>query len=633
MKLKSIVSLFTAAAVIGTVPAALPGFTAAAADSSAADVTKYSYQITPMMSPFNEYFYVKTDNPDPMGFRFTDKSTKYSEDGAPGTLSLNYDSWDREVILYSDVDYEDKTTGRVKGGYIFTGNNTDGGEVTLQYQKDISYSEYHTLDEAGDKNIGEKTEIISSSSGGNVGWQSYRIVGYYQWVDTGIKLKLPRLVDDMDYLVETYATKSSFFDNMSAVQAGLDSICLYSGSYVRGEVYRANKYWFLSNSPHIDQNFYIQQPYRRKDNKSLLATAIYPYRWDSYSFPRAMGSIATMLDPSATWKMNSGAHWLIDVTLNGETESYGGAGEGEGQGIDEDQIIKRFTFANGAETFDLTGARKLLNQYSALTVTDDYPHYDDLTWEQVLEKVGTAGAWVRLYSIYSVYGASGTGYSYLYQRPGKTSFPGYVSNGWVDGRYINSYEIWEPGAKLADHPTSSITLSNVATFETDPYYKEIKDVTKNVTYKYDKDNDRWEMDIYSYMTGSWYISNKAGYAYLKGLADEGKFDSKYLKNMILTREQVESIVDKNTDYVPKKGYIYDATTDPGTPFNYPVGDVNLDGEINMKDLTYFQRHLNGFSENAYMDKELGDTHKDNSIDMKDITRLQRYLNGWNEKLG
>ena len=44
-------------------------------------VTDYTYAVTPVLSPFNEYFYVKTDNPDPFSFRFVDNSTVYGEKG------------------------------------------------------------------------------------------------------------------------------------------------------------------------------------------------------------------------------------------------------------------------------------------------------------------------------------------------------------------------------------------------------------------------------------------------------------------------------------------------------------------------------------------------------------------------
>ena len=57
------------------------GFTAEAADFTSKDVDalQYTYEIYPLLEPFNEYFYVKTENPHPESFRFSDKDSPYSE--------------------------------------------------------------------------------------------------------------------------------------------------------------------------------------------------------------------------------------------------------------------------------------------------------------------------------------------------------------------------------------------------------------------------------------------------------------------------------------------------------------------------------------------------------------------------
>lgn len=89
MKLKKALSMLIAAAIIGTLPAALPNIKTEAAENSEAEVTKYSYEITPMLAPFNDYFYVKTDYPDPLNIRFVDKNSKYAEEGGTGT-PFNY---------------------------------------------------------------------------------------------------------------------------------------------------------------------------------------------------------------------------------------------------------------------------------------------------------------------------------------------------------------------------------------------------------------------------------------------------------------------------------------------------------------------------------------------------------------
>ena len=56
-------------------------------------------------------------------------------------------------------------------------------------------------------------------------------------------------------------------------------------------------------------------------------------------------------------------------------------------------------------------------------------------------------------------------------------------------------------------------------------------------------------------------------------------------------------VDRNTDLIPKQGCLYTGKVEPGTPFNYVVGDVNMDGKINMKDLVYLQRYLKAIPHN------------------------------------
>ena len=571
--------------------------TVSAKEKTAVD---YTYEITPILSPFNEYFYVKTDNPDPLSFRFADNTTVYAENGACGSLDFLYDSWDEEVILFSDVVYEDKSTARVKGGYIFEGKNTDGGNVTLQYKKEISYSEYSKLEQEGSSNIGEITETLSSSSDGGAGFKTYQIIGYYKWENTSLNFKLPKLVSEFDYLVDTYAVKDNFFDNMDAVQAGLDSICLYSGSYVKGEVYRANKYWFLSTSPHVDQDFYIQNPYRRKGNKSLFASYIYPYRWDSYSFPNAMGIIAKILEPSATYKSNENYHWLIDVTFNGETRTFGGAGNGDGVGIKENQIIKKFTFENGAEKIGLEKAKSLLDQYSNIEEIDDYPHYDDLTWEQVLNKVGETGAWVRLVAVYSIFGSSGTGYTYIFKHPEFDSYPSYACDAWVDGRYINRWEFWEEGVKFEDYPTSDIMLTSVTipqiafkemyTYNesTDDWEKEFVDIKvdeqkqKNVLFYYDEDEKLWKASYSAFDYGC------ADYSEIAEMVEKGLIDKKYLGMVTLTLDEVKALkVDRNTNIIPQKGFIYDGTAEPGTPYEIiPLTNPDVSVALSSSVFTY-----------------------------------------------
>lgn len=110
-------------------------FNSAAVDytSKEVDALQYSYEIYPLLEPFNNYFYVRTDNPNPESFRFFDKSSPYSET----SVIENNDS------LYADVEYENAENYRVNGGYIFKSGTTDGGEIVLQIHEDITRAEFN----------------------------------------------------------------------------------------------------------------------------------------------------------------------------------------------------------------------------------------------------------------------------------------------------------------------------------------------------------------------------------------------------------------------------------------------------------------------------------------------------------
>ena len=656
MKCKRLFALLTAGVMTAALPqvSLLADVTAVAEDKTAAD---YSYTVTPLLSPINQYFFVRTENPDPFSVRFVDKSSVYAADGAYGSIAIDYDSWDEQLNLYADVDYENKDTGRVNGGYIFTGSNTDGGEVVMQQKKEITYSEYNQLRNAGESaNIGTITETTSSSSG-TISTKTYRTVGYYKWLDTGVSITLPRLTSSTDYLVETYSSKDNgFFDNMSAVQKGFSSICLYSGSSIRGELYKSSENWAMSTSPHADQTFYIQSPYSRRDGKSLFATAIYPYRYDSIGFPSVMGTVAKKLDPSATYKWDSNAHYIINVTCNGETKSYGGQGSGQGKQISEDKIIKKFTFDDNELNMTLESAKALLNDYSKTEMEDDVPRENALTWKKVWDRVGD-GSWTRMISINSIYGSQSYTYSYLYQKGDGSYFftdtagtngseiywsgnLGYASNTWVDGRYVDKWERYVPGAKFEDHPTANLILKDYSfpvvtckkTYkgydkEKGKYIYEYSDVSvsyrkMNVPFFYNSTDKVWKADSSVY--------SDLGYSYYDDVAamtEQGLLDNSVMNAMLLTEDYVKTLgVDRNTDTVPHSGYIYDGTAEPGTPFEYKKGDVNCDGKVDIMDVLLIRQHLAGWAVN--IDPVNADYNGDNSISILDVLVIRQHLAGW-----
>ena len=565
MKLKKTVSGIMAAviavAVVGTpVGDLIPvigerlSATAASTDikSGTVNAAGYSYTITPLLAPFNQYFFVQTDNPDPLSFRFTDKSTKYDE-GEQSVIRAVWDTWDDEPIIFQDIKYQNTKTGRVDGGYIFDGYYTDGGEVVLQ---------------------------VANNDGYDVTWE-----------DTNVKCKLPVLKDSVDYLIDTYAKKSSFFDNMDAVQEGLSSICLYSGSYILGNLTRVEDYWGMSTSPHKDQTFYIQSPYSREGSKSLFASAIYPYRYDSLGFPSVLSIVAQRLNSSAKVSWNADSHYLVDVTYNGVTKSYGGQGNGEGKGVSKDKIKKYFTFGSNATKITLKGSKQLLEDYAKTEMKDDIPRSNALTWKSICDTVGD-GAWVRLIEIAGIFGATGTTYTYLYKSgDGNEFYTGdagdngseiywggdleYVSDTWVDGRYIDDWECYVPGAKYEDHKYSNILLKKSLPqikYDVDYEYNydkeeyelkytinSIQEKKRNVLYWYDSENKLWTAAFSAFDEGC------ADYDLIKRFVNDGLIDKSYLNECQLTADDVAKLkVDRNSNKVPDDYYIYDRTTKPGT---------------------------------------------------------------------
>ena len=56
------------------------------------------------------------------------------------------------------------------------------------------------------------------------------------------------------------------------------------------------------------------------------------------------------------------------------------------------------------------------------------------------------------------------------------------------------------------------------------------------------------------------------------------------------------------------------------------GDVNRDGNINMKDLVLIQQFINHWDVSIV--ESAADVNDDGEINMKDLVLLQRYINGW-----
>lgn len=521
------------------------------------EAERYSYEVIPLMEPFNSCFYIKTDNPDPDSFRFVDEETKYADKDKTGSVTPT-------DTVFSDVKYENSETKRVKGGYIATGNATDGGELRLQSGKVTGTHSVYNI------STGETTKEKD-----------------YEYKDTTVTVQVAGLKNVVDYLISTYGDSSkSYFDNLSGIQSGFSSECLYTGVYVLGEQKKstAAPYYGLSTSPHVDQAFYIQSPYYRTDSKSMFISALYPMKYDSLGFPSIMGSVAKELDSTVTLKWSSFAHYLVDVTYNGETKSYGGAGNGGGQGINAGQIKYWYSFDGSGEDAcmkcNLKDVSAMIREYGAMEVPEEPTDEPKLTWESVRQTVGKEGSYVKLSLLTSVFlGASGDGYTFMYD-DGSTGegqqgwgAVGHFSNAWYDGRYFNRWEYYYPGARFEDTvrtESPSIIMKDVClklpddgkTYycggktmdKVDNYNTETGVWSGFMRYYYDSGSQTWE----SYLLHTIYYRDD-DYIY-KNIEDQDFIDA----CTITMDEALAMNLDANTDKEPENYYIYNRVTSPGT---------------------------------------------------------------------
>ena len=554
-------------------------------DGSSSDVnpvTAYSYEVIPLLEPFADYFYIKTDNPDPNTFRFVDEDTVYASEGSVGNVTPSN-------TIFADVKYEDESIARVHGGYIATGSYVDGGTLKLEGRVQTGSSPIYNL---------------------STGTTSYSYDYNYQATD--VTIEIPKLVSNSDYLIQTYGDSSkSFFDNLSGIQAGFDSICLYSGAYVLGELKRdENSYYGLSTSPHIDQIYYIQDPYYREDSRSMLIGGLYPFRYDSLGFPSMMASIAQKLDSSSTYEWSSSAHYLVEITQGGETHTYGGAGNGGGQGINANQIKYFYSFdgseSDASNDITLESLSNKLCEYGAMEVPDERDQDEMLTWAKVRNVVGTQGAYVRLVAMTSIFGGSSEAYTYLYDDGCKTEGTngwgaiGHFYNSWFEGRYYSPYEYYYPGVTFeetvdwAKENDDQVPYIQIKDFhmplpdDGNDYYASVSipsasgsswtGGTRKLSkeYGYNPETGNWEgftEFMYDEETDSWKLYEFISYDNVRvslgdiklGYTDKDLESAEYIDAKEITMDEaLEMNLDENTNKAPKEYYIYDMSAEPGT---------------------------------------------------------------------
>ena len=490
---------------------------------------KYSYDLVPLLQPFGELFLLKTEDPDPFDLRFIDASSKYKTNEDPDIEISHYS--------YFDVDYIDEKMQKTAGGYIFAVDEgtTDGGELLMQRKvhKGISSSEY-TADE------------FHKSHHYGAGISTSTSLGDETFMDTATKVTLPELQDQTDYLISQYTNDSmSFFDKMEAAQDALDGLAVYPRGVLNTSK-PTGHYSCLAVSPYPEMslNTHCGGNYRSyyQDGKYLMAQSLYPFVLDSLGFPGVLSSVAKRLDPNCTVSRGN-AHFIINVTQNGETHTYGGAGSGSTNSMYDTHIQDRFTFDGSANDYypkaNLKSLRDLLFQYDAYADEDMKSDLDALEGETFRKAIGN-GTWMKV-NVESYLGGGGLAYAYELK---DNNYTYAVSDAWIDGRYIGENEGFIKGATFADHPTSQIILLN-QTYTN----KNGKEITGPMRYTYSKDKDCW-IDTIDY--DGYYLSENTN-----ELPDQ----------FILTHDEVNKLgIDSNTNVLPEHGLIYDGSQPPGTPF-------------------------------------------------------------------
>ena len=516
----------------------LPDSETAMPQATATGVTSYTYEVAPILAPFPYYVYVKTDNPDPESFRLIDRDSSLYSAGSEGEIyrrtsatsgvSIKCEPGTYYVTQYCflDVAYEDKSIARVNGGYIFEARKafSDGGELVLQ-------------------------EI--EHYGESIFTHKYR--------DTDVTVTCPKMTTYMNYLVDTYTDPSkTLFENLSSLQNGMEEISVYPRwLYDKDRPNEDTPYPYLYSSGYPEHLLMDGYDMYKRSTEDMFITKAYPYVLDSLSFPSVIWRIAKRLEPDAEIKWNDCYHWLIDVTWDGETRSFGGAGNGGTEPLYTDRLATRFTFDGSANDLACTGDFSAFVDQVMIydqNAQDDAAYYMDLVQGSTYDAAirATGGTWIRLRGgDYKPY------YGYVVPHGDACMV---ASKAWVDGKYVNEYERAALNESFEDHPYADILVHDVSYVDHDgePH-------TQDVIFSYDREHEDWR--------APYFYSNANYYFYSWTIPDE----------LIMSSEEAEAYVRaeiaENGNRLPTEGLCYDGTEFPGTPFsNTPVTGITLPAE-------------------------------------------------------
>ncbi|MCR5099784.1 MAG: leucine-rich repeat domain-containing protein [Butyrivibrio sp.] len=468
----------------------------------AKNASKYKYIVEPLVAPFNDYFYVRTNNKNIKTVRFIDKKCKKAIKYDNNTMNLCQET-------YIDVKYENATKYKVKGGYIFKSGNSDsvidGGTFCLQVFSDK-----------------------------------------YGWVDTNVLIDAPAVTDAASYMVDKYAVYGNDFEkNMEAVSSALQG---YGFDYLN--IYDSNAY--SKNGvkyPYLYTSYYginrVTSGIYKNISGVLLAYNSYPFKASNLS--SILYEVALKLDPKC--KISEG-YSSISVTHNGKSTSYSFRSySGDSNIVYKKNVEKSYRFdgtdTDSAGIYSLENVKTRLNRYVTKSTKDSEALSESLNKKYNYSVIKNS-AWIRI-----------NGGSYTYSTQGAWYLDGHYgykeySDAWVDGRYVNDKCVFERGAKFSQHPTSRIIIRN----KTYINYSG-KKVTGDLEYVYDKNTGTWKSEDYlilSYAVGQWTST----------ILKEG--DELPEEFILTQEEAAKLGVDKNTNLNPAHGFIFDGTVAPGTSF-------------------------------------------------------------------
>ena len=402
----------------------------------------HSYEIIPVIDPFCYAVYVKTDDPDPTSFYFVDNDNSLAENGKA--------SFKLAERIFADVVYEDEESYRVPGGYIFIYSNyySDGGDLSLMVKENGSF------------------------------------------VDSGRTVSCPPLKNNVNYVVENYANVSGdVFAKMNAAENSLSAVSVYPNSFEDdSKPNEASKYPYYANPGHIDQKVLFKSYYPYETYKGgLLMYFAYPFVLDSLGFPSVLSSTAKAVDPDCTVKWNDYYHYLVDVTRDGTTRSYGGDGNGGREPVYISHIDYFYDFGSGSALPGLSECYDKLMGLKALAV-QDAKRIEEEQEAVSLDKLIGGGTWIRTVNSYAYAAYFAGSYRYIY-------------NAWVDGRYTGDYLSPVLGEKFEDHPNAGIVVKDMEyTDRNGKYHK------NDVLFSYNSSTDTWSAPFY-YVDSNSYSSS------------------------------------------------------------------------------------------------------------------------------